>query len=84
MSETTSWSQPSLLESRPPVRLRFEALIDQDDQTVVLVVEATAFPERRLIALTSTSPIPFSDVEERARDLGREWTQLLREHTGPF
>lgn len=84
MSETLSWSQPSLLESRPPVRLRFEALVDPDDCTVVLVVEAVTFPERKLIALTSSSPVPFSEVEARARDLGREFTHLLREHTGPF
>lgn len=84
MTDSTTWSQPSLLDSRPPVRLQFEALVDQDDCTVVLVVSATTYPDKRLIALQSSSPLPFHLVEERAREFGRSFTELLREHTGPF
>lgn len=84
MVDALSWSQPSLLESRPPVRIRFEALVDPIEETVVLSIEARAYPLAALIALTSTGPVRFDLVEDRARELGREFTDLLREHTGPF
>lgn len=84
MTQPISWTQPSLLDGPTPMRIRFEALVDPVDETVVLVVEATQFPSRTLVALQSTPPIPFPEVEQRAKELGREFTALLRSHTGPF
>lgn len=84
MAESASWSQPSLLESRCPVRLRFDVLVDPVDETAVVAYEAVQFPSRTLIALWSTSPVALSEVEATVREAAREFTALIREHTGPF
>ena len=84
MTDSTRWSQPSLLDSRPPVRVRYEALIDPDDCTVVLVVECTTFPGKQLVSLYSTAPVGYLEIDAVAREAGREFTRIMRDHTGPF
>lgn len=84
MVDRTAWSQPSLLDIGRPVRLRFDVLVDPEDMTAVIAYEARQFPDQRLIALASTPPVPFDTVDIRIREMAREFTELVREHTGPF
>lgn len=79
-----SWEQPPLFTVPKAVRIRFDALIDPIEESVVLFIEAREYPTRELLAMISSAPIAWEHVEERAREFGREWTALLREHTGPF
>lgn len=79
------WSQPSLdLGPRPAVRLVLEVLLDPQDETAVVSVEARTFPERTLVALYTSPPAPYFIAEEVVRLFGTDFTKLLREHTGPF
>lgn len=79
------WSQVALdFEERPAVRLTFEVLLDPDDETGVIVIEARTFPARNLVSLLSTSPISFPLLDDRIREAGRVFTELVREHSAPF
>lgn len=84
MVDSLAWSQPALFDSHIPVRLRFDVLVDPQEETAVIAFEAVQFPEKRLIALESTGPVAFSAVEERVRGMATRFTALIREHTGPF
>lgn len=84
MVDVTAWEQPDLFSLPSAIRVRFEALIDPETETVVLVVEGVTFPARKVVALHSSSPVPWGDCEKMARDLGAVFTALLRHHTPPF
>lgn len=81
----TQWSQPSLdLGPRPAVRLLLEVLLDPQEELGIVSIEVRTFPERNLIALLSRPAVPYGEIEAVVRDVGREFTDLLREHTPPF
>lgn len=84
MVDLSSWSQPALFTSPSAIRLRFDALVDPLEESVVFRVEARRYPANELVALLTSAPVAWPHVEERAREFGREFTDLLREHTGPF
>lgn len=84
MVDSSAWAQPQLFDSRIPVRLRFDVLVDPEELTAVIAFEAVQFPQRNLIALESTSPIPFETVDVHVREMAKRFTALIREHTGPF
>lgn len=79
------WTQPSLdLGPRPAVRLLLEVLLDPQEESAIVSIEARTFPERSLVALSSRPSIAFSEVEAAVREMGAEFTALLRDHTAPF
>lgn len=79
------WTQRSLDLGPPPaLRLLLEVLLDPQEETAVISIEVRTFPTRELIALHSGGPIPFANIDSRIRDIGKTFTELLRDHTGPF
>lgn len=79
------WSQPSLfLGPRPALRLLLEVLLDPQEETGVIAVEARTYPSRELVALKTSPPVPFADVERVARTFAVDFLTMLREHSGPF
>jgi len=82
--DVSSWTQPDLFESRTPLRVRLEVLLDPEDQTGVVVFEARSFPAQTLVALTSSSPVGYENLDATVRSIGRTFTEFLHQHTGPF
>ena len=61
-----------------------EALLDPEECSIVFVVRAFDVGAGKLIALWSSSPVSFDDYEVVARRAQREFSLLVREHSGPF
>lgn len=61
-----------------------EALLDPEDHTCVFVVRAFDVGAGKLIALWSSSPVGYDDVERIQRRAWHEYAELLNTHTGPF
>lgn len=64
--------------------ITLEALLDPLDGTVLFYVRAFDVGASRLIALWSSSPQPFEDFAIVERRAVREFTNLTRDHSGPF
>lgn len=61
-----------------------EALLDPEELTLLFVVRAFDVGNGKLIALWSSSPVPFEDYERIQRRAIKEFTDLTHHHSGPF
>lgn len=64
--------------------ITIEAMLDPEDCTVLFVVRAWDVGAGKLIALWSSSPRSFDDLERERKRALREFSTLLETHTGPF
>lgn len=84
MVEPLSWSQPALFDTPLGVRWRFDVLLDHDDQTAVIVIEARSFPSQQLLAMESTFPVPLPRAHEAFRTMLESFREHVWQATGPF
>lgn len=64
--------------------LTLEALLDPEDHTVLFVVRGWDVGAGKLIALWSSSPVGYDDLDRTRRRALHEFASLLDTHTGPF
>jgi hypothetical protein len=77
------WTEPQLFP-HGGLAITAEALVDTDDATVLFVCSARDVVQGKLLHLWSSSPRPFEDYERALRDGLREFSEQVRNHTGPF
>lgn len=82
-SPVNTWVEPPLFRSEA-LRLLFEVLVDHDADTAVISLIVCVPPTDKLVEFVSGPPVPMHNVEARVRELGREFTRMVREHTAPF
>lgn len=78
-----TWVEPPLFRSEA-LRLLFEVLVDHDADTAVISLIVCVPPTDKLVEFVSGPAVPMHNVEARVRELGREFTRMVREHTAPF
>lgn len=66
------------------VAVSLHALTDAMDQTVVYVVESRDPISGKLVALWSSSPMPFGTEDRGMRQAFKEWSAQVWNATGPF
>lgn len=78
-----TWEQLSLL---PPTdtTVLLEVTLHHLEGHATISVEARTQPGGNLVALQSTPFVPMERVDEEVRTVGRFFTRVLREHSGPF
>lgn len=75
--------QPALF--RPPVlTLTLTVGIVHESEHAQAQIEVRSATDHVLLELVSWPHMPLSELEERFREIGRVWTAVLREHSGPF
>ena len=77
------WSQLSLL---PPddVVITLQVTVHLREGFATVSLNSWAEPSDETLCIVARPAVPLDRVEDAVRELGSEFTTLLREHSGPF